>query len=368
MKISAVKVAKLDVAMHHAIKTPIGEIAAARNVVVCIETECGLVGWGETSPMAAITFDSQASAYALGIEMAPLLLGQSPIEIENCLALLRRYCARSSVLCAFDLALYDLAAQAAGMPLYAYLGGGKRALVTDHTIGNQDTVAATVARANELVAAGFDTIKLKTGRPGTLDLEHLSAVREAVGPDVALRIDCNQGWDYPQALRLLPKLAELGVEYLEQPFPVWDVDSFSRLRAQGVLPVCADESVFNHHDAMRLVRAEAVDYLNIKLVKSGGVNTALKINSVAEAAGIRCMIGCFGESRLGLTAAAHLAMARPNIHFIDLDSALHFSSDPVIGGLSYGKGGDISFTGDDFTGLGAAFDPSALTDVFEVSS
>lgn len=365
MKISAVKVSKLDVAMHHAIKTPIGEISAARNVVVRIETSCGLVGWGETSPMAAITYDSQASTYAMGVEMAPLLLGQSPVAVESCLALLRRYCSRSSVLCAFDMALYDLAAQAAGLPLYAYLGGSARSLRTDHTIGNQESVEATVAMALDLVDAGFDTIKLKTGRSGTLDVEHLSAVRTAVGPDIALRIDCNQGWDYPQALRMLPALAELGVEYLEQPFPVWDVDSFARLRARGVLPLCADESVFNHHDAWRLLQADAVDYLNIKLVKSGGLNTALKINSVAEAAGVRCMIGCFGESRLGLTAAAHLAMARPTIHFIDLDSALHFCEDPVVGGLRYGDGGHISVGG--AIGLGAAFELSALSDVFEVT-
>ena len=166
MKISAVYVSKLDVEMHHAIKTPIGEIAAARNVVVRIVTECGLEGWGETSPMAAITLDSQDSAYAMGIEMAPLLLGHSPIAIENCLALLRRYCSRSSVLCAFDMALYDLAAQAAGMPLYAYLGGAARALRTDHTIGNQATVEETVARAEHLVAEGFDTIKLKPNLVG----------------------------------------------------------------------------------------------------------------------------------------------------------------------------------------------------------
>lgn len=368
MKISAIKVSQLNVEMHHPIKTPIGEIAAARNVVVSIETYCGRVGWGETSPMAAITYDSQASAYALGVEMAPLLVGQSPVAIEACLNLLRRYCSRSSILCAFDMALHDLAAQAAGLPLYAYLGGQRRALRTDHTIGNQTTVAETVNRANYLVAEGFDTIKLKTGRPGREDLEHLAAVRAAVGDEIKLRIDCNQGWDYPQALMLLPELAALGIEYLEQPFPVWDVDSFSRLRARGGLPLCADESVFDHHDAWRLLRADAVDYLNIKLVKSGGLNTALKINALAEAANVRCMIGCFGESRLGLTAAAHLAMARPNIHFIDLDSALHFSDDPIQGGLIYRRGGEILMPEQDISGLGASVQTDALTNLFEVSA
>ncbi|MFP3525585.1 enolase C-terminal domain-like protein, partial [Pantoea sp. SIMBA_072] len=125
------------------------------------------------------------------------------------------------------------------------------------------------------------------------------------------------------------------IEYLEQPLPAWDVDGFAELRANTRMPICADESVFSHIDALRLIKADAVDFLNIKLVKSGGVNTALKINSIAEAAGVRCMIGCFGESRLGLSAAAHVACARPNIQFIDLDSALHFCADPVKGGLEY---------------------------------
>ncbi|MDN7125957.1 dipeptide epimerase [Pseudidiomarina sp. 1APR75-33.1] len=369
MKISAIKLAHLNVEMHHAIKTPIGEIAAARNVVVKIETDTGLYGWGETSPMAAITGDSQASAYALGRDMASLLVGCDALALEPNMEFLRRYCARAtSILCAFDMALYDLAAKHAGMPLYQFLGGAPRQLETDHTIGHQETVAATVAMAKRLVAAGFNTIKLKTGRPGLEDLEHLQAVREEVGPKIKLRIDCNQGWDLPTAVGNLKHLEALDIEYLEQPLPVWDVDGFAQLRLKTTIPICADESVFTHIDALRLVKADAVDYLNIKLVKSGGINTALKINSIAEAAGIRCMVGCFGESRLGLSAAAHLAAARRNICFIDLDSALHFCEDPVHGGMDYvpDTGGSICLPAT--PGHGAEFDEKALSKVIEICS
>ncbi|GAI03048.1 unnamed protein product, partial [marine sediment metagenome] len=90
-----------------------------------------------------------------------------------------------------------------------------------------------------------------------------------------------------------------------------------QLRRKSLIPICADESVFNHHDAFKLASMGACDYLNIKLGKSGGITTALKINAIAESCGMKCMIGCFGESRLGLTAAAHFVSANPNVIFVD---------------------------------------------------
>lgn len=126
------------------------------------------------------------------------------------------------------------------------------------------------------------------------------------------------------------------------------------------LPVCADESVFDDRDALKLVAAGAVDYLNIKLGKSGGLHTAQKINAIAAAAGCKCMIGCFGESRLALSAAAHLAMARPNICFLDLDSAFDLKEDPVIGGMTYDDevGGLIHLP--DAPGIGAEINEDYL--------
>lgn len=336
MKITAVKIAKLNVEMHHAIKTPIGEISAARNVVVKLETDTELFGWGETSPMSPITGDTQNSAYAMGLEIARILLGKDPLAIEDNLHQIRRYCGpSSSIVAAFDIALYDLAAKRARMPLYQFLGGKLRLLETDHTIGLQQTVDESVAMAQRLVDIGYTTIKLKTGRKNLADIAHVEAVRAAVGKSIRLRVDCNQGWDFPSAVENIRHLVPFNIEYVEQPLPAWDLSGFARLRKVSPIPICADESVFNQFDALKLISAEAVDYLNIKLVKSGGINIALKINNIAEAAGIRCMIGCFGESRLGLSAAAQLAMAQDNIQFIDLDSALHFCVDPVIGGMEY---------------------------------
>lgn len=120
----------------------------------------------------------------------------------------------------------------------------------------------------------------------------------------------------------------------------------------------ADEALFDEHDAFKLLSMGACDYLNIKLSKAGGIHTALKINAVAEAAGVRCMMGCMSETRLALTAAAHVVSARPNIQFADLDSADMLSADPVIGGMTYGEGGAVILP--DTPGHGADVDPSFL--------
>ncbi|EKE79959.1 mandelate racemase/muconate lactonizing enzyme family protein [Idiomarina xiamenensis] len=368
MKIIAVDVALLNIAMTEPCKTPIGVLDAARNVVVRIHTDNGLSGWGETSPMSPITGDSQQSSYALGQEIAPLLLQQDALACDARLRQLTQFSpAASCIRSAFDMALYDLRAQHAGLPLYRYLGGEHRRLVTDATIGNQARVSDTVDAALGWVKQGFSAIKLKTGRADLIDVEHVRAVREAVGDEVAIRIDCNQGWHYAEAMANIRAMQGLNLQYVEQPLAAWDIDGFARLRKASPIPICADESVFSDHDALRLIKQDAVDYLNIKLAKSGGIDTAIKINNLAQAAGLRCMIGCFAESRLGLTAAAHFAMAKSNICFIDLDAGFCLAEDPVIGGMHapIEDGGVISLS--DSPGLGATIDDSALTQLQQVS-
>jgi len=206
--------------------------------------------------------------------------------------------------------------------------------------------------AKKYLQEGFNEIKMKTGRPGNTDFLHVKAVREVVGPDVHLKIDCNQGWDLAQSLRNARLMEPLNLLYFEQPMSVWNLDDMVRLREKINIPVCADESVFNDIDAFKICKLGAADYLNIKLAKSGGIHTGLKINAIAESYGAKCMIGCFSESRLGLTAAAHLVIARPNIVFLDLDSAMMLAEDPIIGGMQYGETNKSLINVSDEPGLG----------------
>ncbi len=355
MKIIRVDIHKFDIPFKHAVVVPIGILKAANNVLIVITTDSGLKGYGEASPFSPISGDTQESNYENARHFAVSIMGKDPCAVEarmsefNC-----RSKAQPSLRSAFDMALYDILGKAAKLPLYRLLGGEKRALRTDFTIGLQESVAKTLDLLREGLDQGFNEVKLKVGRPGLADIEHVAAVRQFAGPDLAIKIDSNQGWDFPTAVANLQAMEPFGILYSEQPLVHWDHENLRQLRSLVKIPICADESVFDDQDALKLVNMGAVDYLNIKLGKAGGITTALRIEAIARAANHKCMIGCFAESRLGLTAAAHLACARPNIAFLDLDSALSLSSDPVIGGITYDQvtGGKISLP--EAPGLGAS--------------
>jgi L-alanine-DL-glutamate epimerase-like enolase superfamily enzyme len=179
----------------------------------------------------------------------------------------------------------------------------------------------------------------------------------AIGDELPIRIDANQGWDYKTAVSTLRALEPFGIEYCEQPIAHWDYENLRRIRQNTSIAIMADESLFDHHDAFKLASMGCCDYFNIKLAKSGGIHTGLKINAIAESVGIHCMVGCMTETRLGLSAAAHLVSSRPNIKYADLDGHLFLKSDPVIGGAKYNVG-EINLP--DTPGHGADIDPDFL--------
>ena len=368
MKIMSIDVYKLKILFNQPLKVAIGTTDGADNVVLKTITDTGLIGWGEASPCAYISGDTQATNLAIAPALAALLLGKDPLAIEARMSEVNGFIVgEPSIRSAIDMALYDIAAKAANMPLYQFLGGERREIRTDLTIGLQDTVSETLSAAKKILAAGFDAIKMKVGRPGLADVEHVQAVRELAGPNVAIKIDSNQGWDYPTAVANIEAMAPFKLQYSEQPLAVWDIENLARLRDKVSLPICADESVFDDKDALKLIKAGAADYLNIKLGKAGGMHTGSKINAIAQAAGCKCMIGCFSESALALTAAAHFAMAKPNVYFLDLDSAYALKENPVIGGIRYDEkiGGLLHIS--DEPGIGAAFDESKLEHVLTCS-
>ena len=155
-------------------------------------------------------------------------------------------------------------------------------------------------------------------------------------PEIGLRIDANQGWDFETARDTLQAMASLDIQFCEQPMRHWHDDRLPELRRSVPIPVMADESVFSHHDARRLIAANACDYVNIKFAKSGGILEATRINDVCEKSGIPCMMGGMLESRVALTAFAHFALAHDNIIFYDMDTCmLGHKEDPVTGGVRY---------------------------------
>ena len=357
LRITGVDIFRAAIPMVAPFRISLGVISDAEYLFVRITTSEDVSGWGEATPFPPITGDTQAINTAAATDLARLLLGKDPLDIEGRVAEMERFLAfNSSSRAAFDMALHDVAGKVSGLPLYALLGGGRRLLATDATVGlgEPDVMAQQAA---ELKRSGVPAIKVKLGTTAEEDVERIATIRKAIGNELPLRIDANQGWDFPTAVRVLTRLASSGIEYCEQPIAHWDYDNFKRLRERVAIPIMADESVFDHHDAFRLTAGGCCDFLNIKLAKSGGIRTALKIDAVAQACGARCMLGCMLETRLGLTAAAHLVSARPNICYADLDSHLQLKEDPILGGARW-QGGTIELPTE--PGIGADVDPTFL--------
>jgi L-alanine-DL-glutamate epimerase-like enolase superfamily enzyme len=335
MKITTINLYRYDIPLKAPIAISLGTIEHARNILLEVQTDEGITGWGEGSPFWMIVGETQASGLAAAEDMARLLIGKSPLDVEGCLSTLTRYLpGHPTTRSAFDMALYDIAAKAAGMPLYQFLGGAKRTLVTDETI-YINTPERMANDALRIQAKGGEAIKVKLGTNLRDDIQRVETIRKAIGDQTPIRTDANQGWDVVTAQGVLRAIGNWNVQYCEQPIRRHDIRGLRQIRQTSPVPIMADESLFDAADAIRLVREEAVDYFNIKLSKSGGIFEALKINAIAEAAGIPCMIGCMSESRLALTANAHFAAARQNVLFCDLDACFEHANDPVYGGISY---------------------------------
>jgi L-alanine-DL-glutamate epimerase-like enolase superfamily enzyme len=351
LRITHTEVFKLDVPLKQPFVISLGTITDANNLIVRIHTNGGLYGMGEACPFVMIVGETQAGEFEIAKNIAQLIKGKNPLELENRLAEIARvFVHNPTIRSAFDMALYDIVGKFTGLPLYTLLGGAQdRVITTDMTVGI-GTPAWMAQEAQRYQAAGFPAIKIKLGTNTADDVARVRAIRAAVGDSLPLRIDANQGWDVPTAVRTLHLLAPFQLQYCEEPVAKWNNAGMAHVRAHSPVPIMADESLFDSRDAC--------DYFNIKLSKSGGLSEALRIVAVAESAGIGSQVGCMSETRLGLSALAHLVLARRSIHFADLDSGLMHSQDPVVGGIQYLPGGEVRVP--NLPGIGADIKPEWL--------
>jgi len=335
-----------------------GTMHFAQNLFVRAHTDNGLSGVGECSAFPMIVGETQATCYEMAKDFAAIWKGKDPLQIAERMAELHLYTAGNyTAKSAFDLVLYDLAAKHAGLPLYKYLGGEKRKIVTDLTIGI-DTPENMAASALKHVADGFTILKIKLGKSPEEDIKRIKSIRNAVGPEIELRADANQGWSFADAVYTLTELAPYNISFCEQPMRTFNDELLPELCRLSPIPIMADESVYTHRDAERIIRNKASKYINIKFAKSGGIHEAGLISKVAEQNGLTCMLGSMLESRLALTANVHFAMAHSNIRFFDLDTALLGQlADPVIDGFRY-NGMELEIT--DLPGIGADVDQAYL--------
>lgn len=331
----------------------LGTIDHSISAIVKIETDEGLIGYGEGSPGILITGETLAGTTECIRLFEKQLIGLNPLNIEQIHEAMDRVAAHApSAKTAIDLACYDLLGKKAQLPLYQLLGGYRSYVDTDMTIGLA-TPEQMQEKAKQAIAQGFDTLKVKVGTNALDDIARIQAIRESVGSQIQIRLDANQGWQPKEAVQMIQRLADFDIELVEQPVAAYDIDGLAYVTAHVATPIMSDESCFNSKDALRLINAHAVDYVNIKLMKCGGIYEALRINSICEAAGVECMIGCMvEETNIGVTAAAHLAAATKNITRADLDATFGLNEVAIPGGVPLDPIRRIQLT--DKPGLGIA--------------
>ncbi len=356
-KIRDVEIYPFSLQQNVVIKIALPTALTTDNVFVRLRTEDGVTGVGEASPYSAVTSETQQTDVAFGRVLADLVLGRDAFTIAKIVDDMDEMSPNNpSIKAAFEMALWDICGKIAGQPVCCLLGKYRDSFDTDKTIFI-DAPPAMGEAAQNVVRQGFRTIKVKVGESPEKDIERLHAVREAVGPDIALRIDANQGWTPAQSVRSLRGIEAYHIQACEQPVPYWDMDGLRYVRDHSSIPIMADESVHSPHDAIEAVRKDAVDLINIKLMKTGGILNAVRIAQVSAAAGIQCMLGCMTETSLALTAAAHVIASQKNLIYADLDSFLFNASNPIIGGMEIRQG---TVYLPNTPGLGLEIDPAFL--------
>ncbi len=322
-------------------KVAFATIVDMQTCIVRITTDEGVTGYGEAAPFSYVTGDNLETVISVGNEFRKPLIGMDPRAIGAIHRVMdSMYAGNNAIKAGIDIACYDIASKDAGVPLYRFLGGNDPHLHSDVTIGIDEPEAMAEA-AKAWTRKGFDIIKVKLGEDIATDTERIKAIRTAVGDKIKIRIDANQGWSVKDTIMISRELASLGVDLIEQPVKAFDFDGLSEIRKSTDIMIAADESCHSIHDAARLAAMRAVDIVNIKLMKCGGIYNAIKIAAICEGAGIPCMIGCMGESTLANLAGMHLAAATDNIKEVDLDSVYILKQEDVYGGFDH-LGGHVT--------------------------
>ena len=296
----------------------------AENVLVRVRDDDGNAGVGGAAPSphygeTADTVEAVLPALLRVVESVDDPHARGRIEREMREAVNHNPAARAAV----SIAVHDLAAKRLGVPLYRLWGDDPRnAPSTSYTVG-LDTTERMREKTAAAVESGYDVLKVKLGTDR--DEEVVEAVRDAA-PDASIRVDANEAWTPREAVQRSETLADLGVEFVEQPVPAEDPEGLKFVYERSALPVAADESVVTLPDVAAV--ADRADIANIKLMKCGGLREARRMAHTARAHGLEVMLGCMIESNASIAAACHLA---PLLDYADVDGALLLGDDPYVG-------------------------------------
>jgi L-Ala-D/L-Glu epimerase / N-acetyl-D-glutamate racemase len=323
--------------------------------LIVVETDAGITGYGEVS--SALFYYRLGPSHALDINayLGPALVGQDPLMIPALVERMDRTLqganqAKSGV----EMALWDIAGKAAGLPLYRLLGGKARAAVPLNWTMGFMTPEETAEEAEFYVREhGVRSVRLKIGRPGDVDARSCAAVRARLGADFPIRVDANEFFSSAKAaIVALRQLEGYNLHMAEQPLAGHDLTGHAEVRQAVNIPIMLDESIQSPRDALAAVQARAADAFNVYVSESGGLLRSQQIIAIAEAAGLPCLIGTMGELQIASAAAVHLAVACANIPYTcDLVGPLRYHESIVVESLRLEDG---LFYPPDAPGLGVS--------------
>lgn len=369
MKIDAIEAHALELPQRDPYVMSRAEYRALRVVVARVRSDDGLTGVGQASITAPLYNrygeTPRGAVHVIDDVLAPALRGEDPRAFEQVHARMDQAIqANPTAKTAVDLALHDLVGKALGVPVHLLLGGAGRSRLPVLWSLSYAEPDALAAKAREATARGYRALKLRVGKGLQEDLASLSAVRDAVGPDIRLSADFNQGLHYvvgrtENAITYVRKLEAFDLDSVEQPFAAWDLDGMAKLAAAIDTPLIADESVWDLHDARRVIDARAADAIKIKIMKPGGLWPARKLATLCEAAGMPVVVGHGIAGAVQNAAELHFAASLPNLRLPgEMVGFLKLTGDVVRAPLEFADGELVVPSG---PGLGVDVDESAFT-------
>lgn len=345
VKISNLEIDQKSIPLKHPFVTALHTETSIQAVRVKAVLSNGIVGVGTGTPNEKVTGDDLASSTAIIKDLIkPQLLGADFRQWHSLLHLLHQAVTNNApAKAAVELALFDARRQLFGCSLTELLGGADGKVQTDYTISIGPR-SQMIAEAKKLVKQGFTALKIKLG-PADLqaNINLIQAISQAAGPAIRLRLDMNQAWTKRETMQAAQAWAKQGLplDFIEQPLPAADLAGMAFLTAHCPYPIMADESVHSYQDAQAVIARHAADYINIKLMKTGGLSEAQKINDLAASRGLHTMLGCMIEPIESIAAACSFVLANPNVKFADLDSIFMADLDPDLKRYAQCQGNEI---------------------------
>lgn len=324
MKITDVKFELIKMPLKKPFRIAFATQTYSLNAIIKVMTDEGIWGIGEAAPFGPVTGESASIVIEALKVFRQGLIGMDALNIEGVHEMMDRLLKyNTSAKAAIDIALYDIQGKAMGQPLYKLLGGYRNQIETDMTIGI-DTPENMAKEAKLRVESdGFRILKIKGGKNVEDDIRAMQLIRQSVGPEIRLRMDANQGYNISDAVYVMKAFEEIGVGAVEQCLPWWDFEGAALLRQKTGVCQMLDESIHSPQDAFRACKIGAADILNIKLMKCGGIYAAEKINAIAEANHMTCMVGCMLETKVAIAAGVAFAAAKKNVTEADCDSFMY---------------------------------------------